>query len=79
MPWRYDLLRAVRPTSLCLLLSQIMDPKMDSGFLKEGESLEDNFDVLSMLSPSETVGIMDQMICHEVGTPERHLITIGHL
>ena len=45
---------------------QIMDPKMDSGFLEEGESLEDDYNVLGELLPAEILGIMDQMICHEV-------------
>lgn len=43
-----------------------MDPKMDSGFLEEGESLEDDYNVLGELLPAEILGIMDQMICHEV-------------
>lgn len=43
-----------------------MDPKMDSGFLKEGETLEDDFDVSKELLPEEMVGLMDQILCHEV-------------
>lgn len=39
---------------------------MDSGFLVEGETLEDTFDVLKELLPEEVVGLMDQMLCHEV-------------
>ncbi|KAL8918943.1 MAG: hypothetical protein Q9208_007053 [Pyrenodesmia sp. 3 TL-2023] len=45
---------------------EIMDPKMDSGFLAEGETLEDTFDVLKELLPEEVVGLMDQMLCHEM-------------
>ena len=51
---------------------------MDSGFLEEGESLEDDYNVLGELLPAEIIGIMDQMICHEVcnnGSPE----TFEHL
>lgn len=40
---------------------------MDSGFLAEGETLEDGFDVLQELLPEEIVGLMDQILCHEVG------------
>lgn len=43
-----------------------MDPKMDSGCLAEGESLEDNYDVLQELLPEEIVGVMDQLLCYEV-------------
>lgn len=44
-----------------------MDPKMDSGFLNLGETLEDDYDVLRELLPEEVLGIMDQMLCYEVG------------
>ena len=43
-----------------------MDPKMDSGCLAPGETLEDNYDVLRELLPEEVVGIMDQLLCAEV-------------
>ena len=43
-----------------------MDPKMDSGYLAPGETLEDEYDVLRTLLPEEVVGIMDQMLCYEV-------------
>ena len=43
-----------------------MDPKMDSGYLAPGEILEDEYDVLRPLSPEETIGIMDELLCHEV-------------
>lgn len=43
-----------------------MDSKMDSGFLAEGEKLEDDFDVLQEVLPEEIVGLMDQVLCLEV-------------
>ena len=46
---------------------QIMDPKMDSGHLEPGETLEDVYDVERRLLPEEVLGIMDQMLCYEVG------------
>lgn len=39
---------------------------MDSGYLAPGETLEDDYDVLRELLPEEVVGIMDQLLCHEV-------------
>lgn len=39
---------------------------MDSGFLREGETLEDEFDILKELLPEEVIGLMDQILCHEV-------------
>lgn len=44
-----------------------MDPKMDSGCLAPGESLDDDYDVTRPLLPSEVVGIIDQLLCLEVG------------
>ncbi|RMZ72803.1 amino-acid n-acetyltransferase subunit mak10 [Pyrenophora seminiperda CCB06] len=44
----------------------IMDPKMDSGFLEPGESLEDEYDTLAPLLPEELIGIMDQLLCYEM-------------
>ncbi|KAI9670156.1 MAG: N-alpha-acetyltransferase 35 NatC auxiliary subunit [Caeruleum heppii] len=43
-----------------------MDPKMDSGFLTPGDTLDDDYDVLRQLAPEEVVGIIDQLICHEM-------------
>ena len=43
-----------------------MDPKMDSGYLQPGESLDDEYDVLADLLPEEVVGIMDQLLRSEV-------------
>ena len=45
-----------------------MHPKMDSGFLEAGETLDDDYDVLRELLPEETIGIMDQLLCFEVGS-----------
>lgn len=43
-----------------------MDPKMDSGFLAAGETLDDDYDTMRNLSPEEVIGIMDSMMCAEV-------------
>jgi hypothetical protein len=43
-----------------------MDTKMDSGFLQPGETLEDDYDTLAPLLPEEVIGIMDQLLCHEM-------------
>lgn len=45
-----------------------MDSKMDSGHLEPGETLEDEYDVLRDLLPEEVLGIMDQILCHEVSS-----------
>ncbi|KAH7040078.1 Mak10 subunit, NatC N-terminal acetyltransferase-domain-containing protein [Microdochium trichocladiopsis] len=45
---------------------EIGDPKMDSGFLNEGETLEDDYDVLRELLPEEVLGIIDQLLCLEM-------------
>lgn len=44
---------------------------MDSGHLQPGETLEDEYDVLQPLLPEELVGIMDQILCLEVGLAHR--------
>lgn len=41
-----------------------MDPKMDTGFLAPGETLEDDYDVYKSLLPEEVLGILDQVICY---------------
>ena len=41
---------------------------MDSGFLNSGESVEHDYDVLRNLLPEEVIGIMDQVLCFEVGS-----------
>lgn len=43
-----------------------MDPKMDSGYLEEGESLDEEYDVTRNLLPQEVLGIIDQLLCLEV-------------
>jgi N-alpha-acetyltransferase 35, NatC auxiliary subunit len=43
-----------------------MDPKMDSGCLETEESLEGDYDVSRSLLPEEVLGIIDQLLCHEV-------------
>lgn len=40
---------------------QIMDPKMDSGFVPPGDSFEPEFDVSANLSPSQILWIMDEI------------------
>lgn len=48
-----------------------MDAKMDSGYLGPGENyaqaLEDDYDVTRELAPEEVIGVMDELLCHEVG------------
>ncbi|EFR00787.1 hypothetical protein MGYG_03791 [Nannizzia gypsea CBS 118893] len=45
---------------------EIMDSKMDSGYLAPGETLDHNYDVMRELLPEEVLGIMDQLLCYEV-------------
>ncbi|EEA23234.1 N-alpha-acetyltransferase, non-catalitic subunit [Talaromyces marneffei ATCC 18224] len=49
---------------------EIMDSKMDSGYLGPGEShaeaLEYDYDVMRELQPEEVLGLMDQLLCHEM-------------
>ncbi|KAI1493037.1 Mak10 subunit, NatC N-terminal acetyltransferase-domain-containing protein [Biscogniauxia mediterranea] len=45
---------------------EIMDPKMDSGVLAEGESLDEEYDVSRLLLPEEILGIIDQLLCLEM-------------
>ncbi|PWY75607.1 amino-acid N-acetyltransferase subunit Mak10 [Aspergillus eucalypticola CBS 122712] len=49
---------------------EIMDSKMDSGYLGPGENhaqaLDDDYDVTRELSPEEVLGIMDGLLCHEM-------------
>ncbi|KAH7321111.1 Mak10 subunit, NatC N-terminal acetyltransferase-domain-containing protein [Stachybotrys elegans] len=45
---------------------EIMDPKMDSGCVKPGEQIEELYDVSRPLLPEEVLGIIDQLICHEM-------------
>lgn len=43
-----------------------MDPKMDSGCLGPGETLEEGYDVTRPLRAEQVIGIIDQLLCHEV-------------
>lgn len=43
-----------------------MDPKMDSGYLEPGDTLDDDYDACKSLEPKELLGIMDQLLCNEV-------------
>ncbi|KAI1084367.1 Mak10-domain-containing protein [Whalleya microplaca] len=45
---------------------EIMDKKMDSGVLAEGESLDEEYDVTRDLLPEEILGIIDQLLCLEM-------------
>lgn len=45
---------------------EIMDPKMDAGFLGPGETLKDQYDIGRDLLPEEVLGIMDQMLCYQM-------------
>lgn len=40
---------------------------MDSGCLEAEESLDVDYDVSRPLLPEEVLGIIDQLLCHEVG------------
>lgn len=43
---------------------------MDSGYLGPGENqaqaLEDDYDVMRELTPEEVLGVMDELLCHEM-------------
>ncbi|KJZ75053.1 hypothetical protein HIM_05539 [Hirsutella minnesotensis 3608] len=45
---------------------EIMDPKMDSGCVKAGDEFEELYDVSRPLRPEEVLGIIDQLLCHEI-------------
>ncbi|KAI0403049.1 Mak10 subunit, NatC N-terminal acetyltransferase-domain-containing protein [Xylaria palmicola] len=45
---------------------EIMDRKMDSGALNDGESLDEEYDVTRSLLPEEILGIIDQLLCLEM-------------
>ncbi|KAJ4350984.1 N-alpha-acetyltransferase, non-catalitic subunit, partial [Neurospora sp. IMI 360204] len=45
---------------------EIGDPKMDSGCLAPGETLEETYDVNRPLSAPEVLGIIDQLLCLEM-------------
>lgn len=51
---------------------------MDSGCLAPGESLDDDYDVSQLLSPSEVIGIIDQLFSLEVSrTPQRPFFSLS--
>ncbi|KAM5355646.1 hypothetical protein ACJ41O_002292 [Fusarium nematophilum] len=45
---------------------EIMDPKMDSGCVESTDDLEELYDVSRPLLPEEVLGIIDQLLCHEM-------------
>ncbi|KAH6960879.1 Mak10 subunit, NatC N-terminal acetyltransferase-domain-containing protein [Fusarium avenaceum] len=45
---------------------EIMDPKMDSGCVESPDDLEELYDVTQPLLPEEVLGIIDQLLCHEM-------------
>lgn len=49
-----------------LTLGKIMDPKMDSGAPGAEEILDGDYDLNRTLKPEEVIGIIDQLLCHEV-------------
>lgn len=59
-----------------------MDSKMDSGYLGPGENqahaLEDDYDVTRELSPEEVLGVMDELVCHEVCFISRDFTHVGN-
>jgi len=59
-----------------------MDPKMDSGFLEPGETIEESYDVMHQLLPEEVLGIMDQLLSCEMawhqGYPLSQTIFTSH-
>lgn len=61
-----------------------MDPKMDSGYLKPGETLDDDYPITRRLLPTEILAIMDQLLCYEIswyqGYPlAQNLFTSHHI
>jgi hypothetical protein len=40
---------------------------MDSGFLEDGEDLEDDFDFSHPFTSEQVVWLMDELVCREVG------------
>lgn len=39
---------------------------MDSGCVEPGDEFEESYDVSKSLLPEEVLGIIDQLLCHEV-------------
>lgn len=54
---------------------------MDSGCVDPGEEFDETYDVSRSLAPEEVVGIIDQLICHEVSHLDslslQHLLTLS--
>lgn len=50
---------------------------MDSGYLRSGETLEDDYDILRELLPEEVLGIIDQLLSFEVGSLLQYLCGCG--
>ena len=48
-----------------------MDPKMDSGCAAAEAEVEPFYDVSRLLLPEEVLGIIDQLLCHEVSSEMR--------
>lgn len=44
---------------------------MDSGCSLPGAEVEETYDVSRSLLPEEVLGIMDQLLCHEVSSKAR--------
>jgi hypothetical protein len=55
-----------------------MDSKMDSGYLGPGENnahaLEDDYNTMRELAPEEVIGVMDELLCHEVSGLDTRLL-----
>lgn len=49
---------------------KIMDPKMDSGCLEEGETIGNGFDPGQALLPEEVLWIIDELLCREAAWKE---------
>ena len=63
---------------------QIMDPKMDSGYIEEGDSFESDFDPAAGLDLEEVLWIMDELLCMEMafhqGYPlSQNVFTSSHI
>lgn len=49
---------------------------MDSGCLADGESLDPDYDVTRPLLPTEVIGIIDQLLCHEVSRSQEENVCL---
>ncbi|KAK9761882.1 N-alpha-acetyltransferase, non-catalitic subunit [Basidiobolus ranarum] len=54
---------------------EIMDPKMDTGMNVEGQEESKYFDVSSLLSSSQVLGIMDKLCCCELSWHSGHSLS----